>query len=122
MTEIKISGIRLQRRNDETDFAIFDMNDVNFVTSFKPTKNSERILLYHTDHGEYMGVNTLEGVKRLWERYGFVTLDSVNVVNLNNIAYVDEVNFRAYFHDGSFTTISRSKMELVKDLPRKTVR
>ncbi|UED70724.1 hypothetical protein [Brevibacillus sp. HD3.3A] len=101
----------------------FDLiEDVFYVSIFRPKGTGDGIFVLHTKHGMYHWVNTLEGVRRLWKDYGFEALDSVNVVNLRKVCFVDPVMYKVYFEDGSSTTVSRGRMELVDHLPKKTVR
>ncbi|PPA87065.1 hypothetical protein C4A75_03555 [Brevibacillus laterosporus] len=118
----RLTGIRVERKYDESDFIEFGVEEVNYVDLFRPKKNSDSILRFHTNKGVFLAVTTLEGIRASWGKYGFVSLDAVNVVNLENITYVVEnaLFIRAYFGDGSYTTVSRSKYELVKHLKRKS--
>ncbi|NRS20563.1 hypothetical protein HP398_29530 [Brevibacillus sp. HB1.4B] len=100
----------------------FDLTeDIFYVSIYRPNKNKDGIFVLHTRFGMYHWVNTLEGAKRLWRDYGFVALDSVNVVNLNKIIFVDPVTCKVYFEDGSATTVSNNRTHFVDHLPKKTV-
>lgn len=116
MAEIyKITGIRVEKgRVIEYRDLLFD--DIFFVTSFRPTNTSNRILIFHTRYGEFQQVNTLDGIKKAWRSHGFLALDSVNVVNIRSIVRVEDNmdQILAFFPDGTSTTISRQKYRKLK--------
>lgn len=117
----RIFCVRVKKQDDDHDYMEFDLvEDVFYVSIYRPKRTSDGIFVLHTRYGEYHWVNTLEGAKKLWRDYGFVALDSVNVVNMNKIQSVDIVNTNVYFEDGSFTSVSRNKMKLVEHLPKRT--
>jgi len=118
---VKISCVRVNKTGDENDYMELDLDDVYFASIFRPKKNSDGILVFHTRYGMYHWVNTLEGIKKMWRKYGFVPLDSVNVVNMKNIEFVDPVDLKVYFEDGSSTTVAKHKMNLLAHIPKKTI-
>ncbi|MGC5326959.1 LytTR family transcriptional regulator DNA-binding domain-containing protein [Brevibacillus sp. SYSU BS000544] len=123
MASIKITGIRFDRQEGLSDYHEFDLDDIFFVTSFKAPNTSNRSLVFHTRFGKFHPISTLEQIREEWGIYGFIALDTVNVVNVKHIKYIEKSIFwiRAYFEDGSFTTVSRPRYHLVKDLPGKTI-
>ncbi|MCC8435508.1 LytTR family transcriptional regulator DNA-binding domain-containing protein [Brevibacillus sp. M2.1A] len=121
MTSPRIFCVRVDKKGDEFDYMEFDLTeDIFYVSIYRPKKNKDGIFVLHTRYGMYHWVNTLEGAKRQWRNYGFVALDSVNVVNVNKISFVDPVAYKVYFEDGSSTTVSSNRMELIEHLPQKT--
>ncbi|MFC8686286.1 LytTR family transcriptional regulator DNA-binding domain-containing protein [Brevibacillus porteri] len=122
MTTARIFCVRVDKKGDEFDYMEFDLTvDIFYVSIYRPKKNSDGIFVLHTEYGMYHWVNTLEGAKKLWRKYGFAALDSVNVVNLNKISFVDPVTYKVYFGDGSSTTVSSKRMHLIEHLPKRTV-
>ena len=111
---IKITGIRVNRTQNESDFLVFDSDDVFFVS----VKND--LLVFHTCHGDFYWVQTLEAIKLLWRDYGFLSLDAVNVVNIRNIKYIDDEKRLVFFADGSSTSVAARKMKLIKQHMKKT--
>ncbi|GIO09699.1 hypothetical protein J31TS6_57270 [Brevibacillus reuszeri] len=113
----RIFCVRVKKQDDEHDYMEFDLvNDVFFVSIYRPKKTGDGIFVLHTKYGEYHWVNTLEGAKKLWKDYGFAALDSVNVVNLSKICRVDSDKMKVFFEDGSSTTVSQKRMGLIAHL------
>lgn len=101
-----------------TDIEEFSIEEVNKVDLFRPKNQKTRVLMYHTNKGKFLGLATLEDVGQAWEKFGFLQLDPVNVVNLNSIKYIvdDTFSVRAYFKDGSYATVSRAKYKQIAHL------
>lgn len=112
---IKITGIRVEN-GKVIEYRDFLFDDIYFVTSFRPPNSSTRILIFHTRYGEFQQVNTLDGIKNAWRDYGFLSLDTVNVVNVQAIVRIEENmdQILAFFPDGTSTTISRKKYRKLK--------
>lgn len=102
--------------------AVINVHDVCYVDLWRKhyLSNHTKIRFY-TRKGQYwFRLNgSLETVVAQFEQFGFYPLDSVNVVNLNNILYVDEENKHAYFDNILHATIADGKMDIVKHYPRK---
>ncbi|RFB35685.1 LytTR family transcriptional regulator DNA-binding domain-containing protein [Brevibacillus sp. VP] len=111
------SGARLEG-TDITDIEDFDIVEVNKVDLYKPKNSKNGVLRYYTNKGVFLGLTTLEDVAQKWEKFGFMQLDPVNVVNINAIKYIvdDFFSIRAYFEDGSFAAISRPKYKKIEHL------
>lgn len=121
---MKILGVKAENRTGEdSDFITFDIADVNFIELWRPTKNADKIPMFHTKLGKFFQVGSLEGFSITLRKFGFTQLDTVNVVNLSNVEYVCESNFytRAYFEDGTYTTISKSNLNKVNNIPKKAI-
>jgi len=115
----RIFCVRVNKQGDEYDYMEFDLvNDVFFVSIYRPKRVGDGILILHTKYGEYHWINTLAGARKLWSGYGFVALDTVNVVNLNKVVAANPDEKMVYFKDGSSTTVSKKKIHLVQHLPR----
>ncbi|QDX91038.1 hypothetical protein EEL30_00725 (plasmid) [Brevibacillus laterosporus] len=108
------SGIRFGT-NEIEDFKI---EEVNKVDLFRPKNSKNGILQYHTNKGKFLGLTTLEDVGQKWEKFGFMQLDPVNVVNINAIKYIvdDSFSIRVYFEDGSYAEVSRPKYKKIEHL------
>ncbi|KKX54192.1 hypothetical protein [Brevibacillus borstelensis] len=113
----RIFGVRMNKQGDDHDYMEFDLvEDVYYVSIYRPKRIGDGIFVFHTKYGAYHWINTLAGARKLWAKYGFAALDSVNVVNLNKIVGVNLEKMRVYFEDGSFTTVSYKKLGLVEHL------
>lgn len=116
-TAPRIFCVRVNKRGNEFDYMEFDLvEDIFYVSIYRPKKTSDGIFVLHTQYGMYHWVNTLEGAKKLWKDYGFAALDSVNVVNLNKICRVDLDTMKVFFEDGSSTTVAQKRMSLIEHL------
>lgn len=98
-----ITGVRVKRTDTDSDYLTFSLSDVNYVT------NEEEILIFHTVYGDFHGLLTLEDVMLGWKEHGFLALDSVNVVNMDNIVHYDEENRYVYFKNGDRASVSVRK-------------
>ncbi|MGG1444975.1 LytTR family transcriptional regulator DNA-binding domain-containing protein [Brevibacillus laterosporus] len=118
---MKITAICADRKYDETDYRLLDLDEILFIGFIYLGKI--KILTFHTIHGKYHPIATLEGFRVLLKDHGFCSLDSVNVVNMSKIKSVveSEADIRVYFEDGSYTTVSRAKSVLVQKFPKKTI-
>ncbi|HEY0828334.1 MAG TPA: LytTR family transcriptional regulator DNA-binding domain-containing protein [Bacilli bacterium] len=121
---MKIIGVKAENRTgDDSDFVTFDLSEINFIELWRPTKSAEKVPMFHTNSGNYLFIVTLEGLYKALKDYGFTQLDSVNVVNLNNVSYVEESKFfiRACFENGSSTSISKANLFKVENKPKRTI-
>ncbi|MBG9786588.1 hypothetical protein ABD74_02650 [Brevibacillus laterosporus] len=112
---ILLAGIQL----GATEVEEFSLEEVNYVDLYNKTKNSKNgILRYHTNKGTFLALTKLEDARQFLEKYGFQSLDSVNVVNLNAIKYIveDPFSIKAYFQNGTYTSISKFKYKLLSHL------
>lgn len=110
--------------NKETDgFGFFNLiNDVYFIDIWSPKRNYN-VPRFHTKHGVYCTMLTLERWRQSLEGYGYYMLDTVNLVNIRHIDHViDHTHcIHAYFENGMFASVSRNKnnFELLAHLFRK---
>lgn len=115
----RIFCVRVNKQGDEYDYMEFDLvDDIFYVSIFRPKKKGDGIFVLHTKYGKYHWVNTLAGAKKMWTNYGYAALDKVNVVNINKVVGVDPVEMRVYFEDGTFTSVSHRRIGLVEHLPK----
>lgn len=119
---IKITGVKAEgRAGDVSDFVIFDISDIYYIELARPSKNTEKRPLFRTNHGSYFAIGTLEGLSFVLQNQGITYLDSTNLVNIDNISYIEETQFytKAHFADGTYATVSQANMHKVKNIPRK---
>lgn len=117
---MRFAGISMQTKEVEE----FDVDEVYYVDLFKPRTTARNgILQFHTRRGAFLGLVTLEDIAWYWRNLGFYALDSVNVINANNIVCIEESAFAAVaiFDDGSTTSVSKKRLHLIEHLniPRK---
>lgn len=119
---MKIIGVRATgRTNDESDFQVFDVSDIYYVEMSKPSRNSDKQPLFHTSLGSFYQIGSLDGLRVVLADYNVTPLDIVNLVNIKSIRYIEETKYyiRAYFENGTYTSISKSNLYKVDDIPRK---
>jgi hypothetical protein len=107
---------------DGTD-AVITTGDVCYIDLWRKNSFSKHTKIrFNTRKGEYLfRLNgSLETAIDQFEQFGFYPLDVVNVVNLNNIVYIDDDKKHAYFDSNLHTTIADGKMDIVKHFPRRS--
>lgn len=83
---MKIIGVKIENRTGEdTDFAIFDLSEVNYISTYKRSKNSPRLPIYHTTEGGYAPLLTLKDISVALKNHGFDYIDQSNLVNRSRI-------------------------------------
>lgn len=101
------------------NYSHINISNINYIS-----KSPSGELEYHTSNGLFYPLHSLGDVRESWGNHGFASLDTVNVVNVNNIVEIQKRRFGerlAIFPDGSTTSIARSKMSLVKHIPIRTI-
>jgi DNA-binding LytR/AlgR family response regulator len=83
---VKILGIKINgRKGDDSDFQLFDLEEVNYIDLYRPRTSADQIPVYHTSHGEYAPVMTLKDLSIALRTYGFVRMDKSTIVNKSRI-------------------------------------
>lgn len=83
---MEIIGVKIENRvGDDSDFHLFDLSEVNYITVYRRTKNSELLPLYHTSSGGYAPLLTLKDISKALKKYGFDYIDKSNLVNRNRV-------------------------------------
>lgn len=105
-----LAGVKVERSSREGDFAVIDIADLLMIELCRPSRNAKKIPFFKTKHGDYWMLGTLEGFGVILQSYGVKRLDSVNLVNVNNIASVKETGVTAivFFENGETATVSSS--------------
>jgi len=86
---MKIIGVKAtDRTGEETDFQVFSLYEVNYITVFRPRKSADLLPLYHTATGSYAPLLTLKDISSALKRYGFEHFDKSTIVNRNRVRYV----------------------------------
>lgn len=93
----------------------------NFIQTFKPediyfVEIEKKVPLFHTRYGTFYQIVTLDGIYQCLNAYGFEYLDTVNLVNLNQIQSVDKERFRVLFENGEHATLSRKNLKKIENL------
>lgn len=124
-TGVKITGIRFFDRSGDNDhdFVVFDIADILFIELARPSKNAPKQPLFHTEHGAYFPIGTLEGLEIVLAPYGITPLDNVNLVQLDKIDYLAESKYflRVYFANGEYTSVSKANLHKIKHIQKRTI-
>lgn len=111
------------RAGDDSDYVMIDIEDIYYIDLRR--QKSDTKIMFHTKKGGYIFrfTGSLEACESLFEPYGFMRLDAVNVVNTNKIKFIgkNSYSFVAYFDDDIFTSIARSALSKVKHIPKKSI-
>lgn len=93
MKNIKIIGVKIEdRTGDESDFVVFRLSDVNYISVYKPRKSADPLPVYHTIHGSYAPLLTLKDISVALEQHGFDYLDKSTIVNKNRIKHTERTS------------------------------
>lgn len=105
------------KRTGEHDF--FKVSDIHKIVSYSPKKNYH-VPLFYTTKGEFIAPLTIESCEEIFEPFGILKLDSPNLVNVNNIDFIDN-HCKVVFKNGNGVeaTISQGNKKLVEDLLKK---
>lgn len=119
---MRLLGVKaFGRDGTEDDYVVFNTSEIDYIELSKPSKNAEKIPLYHTHRGAFFALLTLEGISHLLQSEGITHLDSVNLVNINNVEYIVETSYyvRAYFRNGTYASVSKPNLCKVAHIPRR---
>lgn len=114
----KILGVKIINGKEAGEFAYFDKRDIYFIDLWSPKKNY-RVPRFYTKDGVFTVLLTLETCEKAFDH--LISLDSGNLVNLEQISHVTKTPFAltAYFADGSSTSVAKYKEDLIKHLIKK---
>lgn len=107
---MKILAVKQEgRTGDDTDFIELDLiKEINCINLFQRTKNSAKVLSFHTDHGVYLPLTTLADIAKICDRYGFEMMGDA-VVNSSRVEEIKTVN-----NNGSIVTFIGGRTVTVK--------
>lgn len=101
---MNIIGVKIENRvGDDSDFHAFNLSDVNYITVYRRTKNSDLLPLYYTTDGAFAPLLTLKDISKALKKYGFDYIDKSNLVNRNRIKRItktEDGQHMAKFVDG----------------------
>ncbi|WP_160045645.1 LytTR family transcriptional regulator DNA-binding domain-containing protein [Paenibacillus sp. USDA918EY] len=106
---MKIIGVKAtDRTGEDTDFQVFSLFEVNYITVFRPRKSADLLPLYHTSAGSYAPLLTLRDISAALKRYGFEYFDKSTIVNKNRVKHLRSANgvVKVHFVDNSEIEIS----------------
>lgn len=84
---MEIIGVKIEdRTGEDSDFAIFPLASVNYISVFRPGKSAEPLPAFHTSHGSYAPLITLRDIAAALRQFGFAHYDKSTIVNKNRIA------------------------------------
>lgn len=83
---MQIIGIKIEdRTGTDSDFVIFDLSTVNYISTYRRTRNSPLLPVYHTTDGGYAPLLTLKDISKALKKHGFDYIDQSNLVNRSRI-------------------------------------
>lgn len=83
---MQIIGVKIENRTgDDSDFQVFELSEVNYISTYRRTKHSELLPVYHTATGDYAPLLTLKDISQALRQYGFDYIDRSNIVNRSRI-------------------------------------
>lgn len=98
------------RTGDDTDFRELDLiKEINCINLFQRTKNSTKVLAFHTDAGIYFPLTTLADISKVCEKYGFEMMGdaAVNTSRVEEIKTVNNNGSIVTFIDGNSVTVKK---------------
>ncbi|RXZ84466.1 hypothetical protein EBB07_00115 [Paenibacillaceae bacterium] len=88
---MKIIGVKYKNRNgDHSDFVVFELEKVNYITVDRPQKKGDHIPIYHTTSGSYAPITTLKDISVALGNFGFDYIDQSTIVNAKKIKRIEE--------------------------------
>jgi hypothetical protein len=84
------------------------LNDVYFI------EINKRVPLFHTRYGPFYQLVTLDALSAWLKPYGFKSLDTVNLVKLDKILWIDTLLRSVHFENGMETTISAINLQKMR--------
>ncbi|MEK3987425.1 LytTR family transcriptional regulator DNA-binding domain-containing protein [Paenibacillus sp. FSL K6-3166] len=83
---MKIIGVKIEgRTGEESDFVIFPIQSVNYITMFSIGRSAEPLPAFHTTGGSYAPIVTLRDLAGALSQFGFTYYDKSTLVNKNRI-------------------------------------
>jgi hypothetical protein len=97
------------------EYSKFRIGDVNKIVTWQLNKKwNFYVPLFITRVGDFIPPLTLDACQDPLEDDGILLLDSINLVNINNIIEIDEFS-NAIFEDGSKATLAKKKAGIVEE-------
>lgn len=98
----------------KTHLVQIDLNDVLYI------KIENRNIVYHTQDDTYYHISTLSELEEHLFDNGFDLLDKTNLVNMNQMMYLDEQHGNIYFEEqptkeSKFASIALIKQKVMKN-------
>lgn len=115
---IEMFGVKVENDQLTGEYDSFQIREIFFIDVFQPKKNYF-VPRFHTAVGVFTVLLTLESCKLAFPT--FRSLDTGNLVNVEQIKYVTESKYAitAYFNDRITTNVSRAKRKYVEHLIKK---
>ncbi|WP_405113722.1 hypothetical protein MHH28_07940 [Paenibacillus sp. FSL K6-1217] len=108
---MKMIAVKMYGRNDtESDFVELDLlNEINYIDLWQRSKNSTRVLAFHTDFGSYIAVTTLIDIAMICHHYGYEMMGHavVNSRRVRTIKSIDNNGSIVTFIGGSHISVKK---------------
>lgn len=98
------------RKGDDSDYQDISLEDVLYIDLWRRTRNSDRVLAFHTSTGVYLGLSTLADAYRSYRPYGFELVARSVLINRNKIEAVKVIENGGSivtFKDGSIVQVRK---------------
>ncbi|MNN52267.1 LytTr DNA-binding domain protein [compost metagenome] len=98
------------RVGDESDFVEIYLSEVNYIDLWDRTKNSTKVLAFHTSTGSYLAITTLSDIAAVWRKYGFDLVGKSTVVNSSRVESIKTIDHNGSiikFVDGSHISVRK---------------
>lgn len=83
---MEIIGVKIaDRTGEDSDFAIFPIDSVNYISVFKAGKSAETLPAFHTSTGTFAPLITLRDISAALKQFGFDYYDKSTIVNKHRI-------------------------------------
>jgi hypothetical protein len=105
---VKFIGVKLERAGDLSDFVEFGIDEVNYISVYRPQKKSYHIPIYHTSHGSYAPLMTLRDLSQALTPRGFKHIDKSTIINTSRVKHMikGELGLKIIFKDMTQTEVA----------------
>lgn len=108
---MKLLTVKMHDRvGDDSDFVEIYLSEVNYIDLWDRTKNSTKVLAFHTSQGSYLAITMLSDIAIVTDKYGFDMVGKSTVVNRSRVDSIKSINNNGSlikFVDGSHINVSK---------------
>jgi hypothetical protein len=109
---MKLLTVKMHDRvGDDSDFVEIDLiEEVNYIDLWARTKNSNKVLAFHTAHGSYLAITTLADIGKVSDRYGFELIGQEAVINVKRVECIKSIDNNGsivWFIDGTHANLRK---------------
>lgn len=108
---MKMIAVKMfDRTGDDSDFVELDLlNEINYIDLWDRTRNSAKVLAFHTAHGSYIALTTLADISKVCQNYGYEMMGNavVNSRRVESIKSIDNNGSLVKFVDGTHVDVKK---------------